>query len=74
LRKIEREDNGVGSLTDRVFRLLASVLISGAIMAPAAVANAQQQTITATVIGEKVQKVGYRAMIQKQAIMHNLAG
>jgi acylphosphatase len=73
LRKIEREDNGVGSLTDRVFRLLASALISGA-MAPAAVANAQQQTITATVIGEKVQKVGYRAMIQKQAIMHNLAG
>ena len=28
----------------------------------------------ATVIGEKVQKVGYRAMIQKQAIMYNLAG
>ena len=25
-------------------------------------------------MGEKVQKVGYRAMIQKQAIMYNLAG
>jgi acylphosphatase len=74
LRKIEREENGMGSLADRVFQLLASVLISGIIMAPATVANAQQQTIAATVIGEKVQKVGYRAMIQKQAIMHNLAG
>ncbi len=63
----------MGSLADRVFQLLASVL-SGIVMAPVAVANAQQQTVTATVVGEKVQKVGYRAMIQKQAIMHNLAG
>jgi acylphosphatase len=65
----------MGSIADRVFHLLASVLISGITPVPAAVAaNAQQEAITATVIGEKVQKVGYRAMIQKRAIMYNLAG
>ena len=37
-------------------------------------ATAQQEAITATVMGENIQKVGYRAMIQKQAIMYNLAG
>jgi hypothetical protein len=40
----------------------------------AVAANAQQEAITATVIGETIQKVGFRAMIQKQAIMYNLAG
>ena len=43
-------------------------------MAVAVAANAQQEAITATVIGEMVQRVGYRAMIQRQAIMYNLAG
>lgn len=36
--------------------------------------SAQQQAITATVTGVEIQKVGFRAMIQKEAIMYNLAG
>jgi acylphosphatase len=72
--KLEREENHMGSLADRALQLLASALICGIAIAVAGAANAQQQAITATVIGEKVQKVGYRAMIQKQAIMYNLAG
>jgi len=64
----------MGPLANRFVQLLVSVLICGIAMALAGAANAQQEAITATVIGEKVQKVGYRAMIQKQAIMYNLAG
>jgi acylphosphatase len=74
LRKLEREENVMGSVPDRSVQLLASILICGIAMAVAVAANAQQEAITATVIGEKIQKVGYRAMIQKQAIMYNLAG
>ena len=37
-------------------------------------ANAQQEAVTATVTGQAIQKVGFRAMIQKEAIMFNLAG
>ena len=55
-------------------RLLASILICVIAMAVAVAANAQQEAITATVMGEAIQKVGFRAMIQKQAIMYNLAG
>jgi acylphosphatase len=55
-------------------QLLASVLIGGTAAEAALAASTQQEAITATVIGEKVQNVGYRAMIQKQAIMYNLAG
>ena len=62
----------MGSCIDRVVQLCASVLICATVLA--GVACAQQQAVTATVIGEKVQKVGYRAMIQKQAIVYNLAG
>jgi hypothetical protein len=40
----------------------------------AGAASAQQQAITATVNGAKIQKVGFRAMIQKETIMYNLAG
>jgi hypothetical protein len=64
----------MGSFADRVVRLLASVIICGVVIAVGPAANAQQEAVTATVMGEKVQKVGYRAMIQKQAIMYNLAG
>ena len=64
----------MGSVPDRSVQLLASILIWGIAMTVAVAANAQQEAITATVIGEKIQKVGYRAMIQKQAIMYNLAG
>ena len=37
-------------------------------------ASAQQEAITGIVSGEAIQKVGFRAMIQKQAIMYDLAG
>jgi acylphosphatase len=62
------------SFADRVVRLLASVIICGVTIAVSTAANAQQEAITATVIDENIQKVGFRAMIQKQAIMYNLAG
>ena len=35
---------------------------------------ASVQAITATVTGAQIQKVGFRAMIQKEAIRFNLAG
>jgi acylphosphatase len=66
------EENGMASFADRFVRLLASILILE--LATTGAASPQQQAITATVIGEKVQKVGYRALIQKRAIMYNLAG
>jgi acylphosphatase len=72
--KLEREEKGMGSVADRIVRLLSSVLIFAIAMAVAVAANAQQEAITATVMGETIQKVGFRAMIQKQAIMYNLAG
>ena len=43
-------------------------------MLAAGEASAQQEAITGAVSGEKIQKVGFRAMIQKHAIMYNLAG
>ena len=58
----------------RVALLLAAVLASGSGLLTAGAASAQQQAITATVTGAKIQKVGFRAMIQKEAIMYNLAG
>jgi acylphosphatase len=36
--------------------------------------KANQEAISGTISGQKIQKVGFRAMIQKQAIMLNLAG
>jgi acylphosphatase len=62
------------SIADRIVRLLASVVIAGCLIGGAFAESAQQEAITATVMGEMVQKVGYRALIQKQAIMYNLAG
>jgi acylphosphatase len=64
----------MGSVPSRCVRLLASILICFVAMAVAVAANAQQEAITATVIGETIQKVGFRAMIQKRAIMYILAG
>jgi acylphosphatase len=72
--KLEREEDGMGSLAGRIIQLLAPALVWATAGEAALAANVQQEAITATVIGEKVQKVGYRAMIQKQAIMYNLAG
>jgi hypothetical protein len=64
----------MGSGPNRSVRLLASILICVIASAITVAANAQQEAITATVIGETIQKVGFRAMIQKQAIMYNLTG
>ena len=54
--------------------LFAGGLICAAAMLAAGEASAQQEAITGTVSGEAIQKVGFRAMIQKQAIMYDLAG
>jgi acylphosphatase len=54
--------------------LLATVLAGASALLSAGAASAQQAAITATVAGEAIQKVGFRAMIQKQAIMDDLAG
>ncbi len=58
----------------RIAMVLAAVLASMIAVLTTGAAGAQQEAITATVTGEKIQKVGFRAMIQKEAIMYNLAG
>ncbi len=58
----------------RVALLFASILASGSAILTSGTASAQQQAITTTVTGAEIQKVGFRAMIQKEAIMYNLAG
>jgi acylphosphatase len=59
---------------DRLALLFAGGLIFAGAMLTAGEASAQQQAVTGTVSGEAIQKVGFRAMIQKQAIMYDLAG
>ncbi len=54
--------------------LLAAILASASGASTAGAAGASEAAITATVTGAAIQKVGFRAMIQKQAIMYNLAG
>jgi acylphosphatase len=54
--------------------LFAGGLILGAAMLSAGETSAQQEAVTGAVSGQAIQKVGFRAMIQKQAIMHDLAG
>jgi acylphosphatase len=54
--------------------LLVAVLAGAGALVSAGAASAQQEAITATVTGQAIQKVGFRAMIQKEAIMENLAG
>jgi acylphosphatase len=54
--------------------MFAGGLIFGAAMLSAGEASAQQEAITGKVNGEAIQKVGFRAMIQKQAILYDLAG
>ena len=54
--------------------LLAAALASGSGSLTASAAKTQQEAIMATVSGAQIQKVGFRAMIQKEAIMYNLAG
>ena len=59
---------------DPLALMLAGSLVFGAAMLTAGEASAQQEAITGTISGEAIQKVGFRAMIQKQAIMYDLAG
>ena len=54
--------------------LFVGGLVCGAAVLTAGAASAEQQAIKGVVSGEAIQKVGFRAMIQKQAIMYNLAG
>ena len=58
----------------RMALLLVAVLVCGIAILAADEARAQEDAITGVVSGEKIQKVGFRAMIQKHAIMYNLAG
>jgi acylphosphatase len=74
IRQLKWEEDAMGTLAQLFVRLLAIVLIFGIAVADEVTTSARQEAISATVMGEMVQKVGYRAMIQKQAIMYNLAG
>ena len=53
---------------------LVLLFVCGAAVLTAGAASAEQQAIKGVVSGAMIQKVGFRAMIQKQAIMYNLAG
>ena len=55
-----------------IFPLIVAGLLCA--LAVAGPANAEQRAIKGIVSGEAIQKVGFRAMIQKQAIMYDLAG
>ena len=54
--------------------LFAGGLVFGAAMLTSGEASAQQEAVTGTISGEAIQKVGFRAMIQKQAIIYDLSG
>ena len=58
----------------RIVLLFVAGLVCGGAILTAGGASAQQEAITGVVSGESIQKVGFRAMIQKQAIMYDLAG
>ena len=58
----------------RLALLLVGGLVCGTVVLTAGAASAEQQAIKGVISGEAIQKVGFRAMIQKQAIMYNLAG
>ncbi len=58
----------------RLVLLFVGGLVCGAAVLTAGAASAEQQAIKGVVSGAMIQKVGFRAMIQKQAIMYDLAG
>lgn len=58
----------------RMALLLVAVLVCGIGLFAADEARAHEDAITGVVSGRQIQKVGFRAMIQKHAIMYNLAG
>ena len=67
-----RERNETRGLSYRS-HVVGGLVCAGA-MLTAGAASAQQEAITGAVSGKMIQKVGFRAMIQKQAIMYDLAG
>ncbi|HEY1782321.1 MAG TPA: acylphosphatase [Roseiarcus sp.] len=58
----------------RMALLLVAILVCGITVFAADEARAHEDAISGVVSGQQIQKVGFRAMIQKQAIMLNLAG
>lgn len=64
----------MGSIVYRLVVLLAAGLIWGMATPVLAKSSAPQDAVSAKVTGTQIQKVGFRAMIQKQAIMYNLGG
>ncbi len=54
--------------------VLALLAIAGIALPSWAKESAAPYAVTATVAGDKIQKVGFRAMVQRLAIQHNLAG
>ena len=58
----------------RIAMLIVAGLACATAPANARDDKANQEAVSGTVSGEKIQKVGFRATIQKQAIMSNLAG
>lgn len=54
--------------------LVAAVLGAATALPGASAKNVTPEAITATISGGAIQKVGFRAMIQKEAIIYNLAG
>jgi acylphosphatase len=68
------EESGMNLVARRTALLLVAALACGIAMSTAGEARSQQEAITGAVSGQQIQKVGFRAMIQKQAIVYNLAG
>jgi acylphosphatase len=68
------KESGMNLAASRTALLLVAALVCGIAVLSAGEARAQQEALTGTVSGEQIQKVGFRAMIQKHAIMYNLAG
>jgi acylphosphatase len=64
----------MNSTVRRTALMFIAALVCGIAMLAAGEAAAQQEAVAGAVSGEKIQKVGFRAMIQKQAIMYNFAG
>jgi acylphosphatase len=58
----------------RVAMLIVAALACATTATNARENNAGQAAVSGTISGAVIQKVGFRAMIQKQAIMYNLAG
>jgi acylphosphatase len=58
----------------RIAMLVVAALACATAPTNARETKADLEAVSGAISGEKIQKVGFRAMIQKQAIMYNLAG